>query len=490
MGAMTDIWPPVYDESYLPKPEQKYWFPEFEKMRPEERNRLILKRLRAQMAYAYNHSVFYHELWKREGLHPHMVEKLDDLDRFPFVTKQLIRQDQERQPPFDSNLCTSPEEVFAVHGTSGTTGRPTVYGISRGDWARIQNAHARVMWGFGLRPSDRVMIASIFSLYIGSWGALAGVQRLRAQAFPFGAGAPGQTRLAVMWAGIVKPTAFYSTPSYALYLAEVAKEEGYDPQNFGLRIMFFSGEPGAGLPSFKKRIRDTFGAICIDTGSTGEMTPWMSNGECDAMRGMHLWQDIVYTVLVDPKSGEVVDYGEEGVPVYTHLERDSQPMIRFFSGDLAKWTNEPCPCGRTYPRLPRGIYGRVDDMLIIRGENVFPSAIQEALERCEGYGGEFRAVITRERHMDVLTVQAEYSEEIAKRVHNDIGVPERIREAMQRSIKLQCGVTAIVQPMPPNTFERTQLKAKRIIDNRELYEELKRLRSSQSIYITKGGSKI
>lgn len=172
--------------------------------------------------------------------------------------------------------------------------------------------------------------------------------------------------------------------------------------DFNFRILVFSGEPGAGVPATKKRIEDTYGGICIDTGSTAEMTPWMTNGECEHRKGMHLWQDIVYAELVDSETEKRVPYNEEGETVYTHLERASQPMIRFRAGDISMWTLDPCPCGRTYPRLPRGVYGRADDMFVVRGENVYPSAIENAIRAIDGFGDEFRIVITREKTMDEL----------------------------------------------------------------------------------------
>jgi len=220
--------------------------------------------------------------------------------------------------------------------------------------------------------------------------------------------------MAVRWLLDMRPTAFYGTPSYALHLAEVAAGENVDPRDFGLRVMVFSGEPGAGIPATKRRIEEAFGAACIDSGSMAEMTPWMTNAECEFRRGMHLWQDIVYCEVCDPRTFEPVAFGGEGTPVYTHLERTSQPMIRLASGDLTRWVDDPCECGRTYPRLPRGIYGRLDDMCIIRGANIYPSAIEELLREIAGFGGEFQMVISRERAMDELVVRVEYSQDVAR----------------------------------------------------------------------------
>jgi phenylacetate-CoA ligase len=339
-----------------------------------------------------------------------------------------------------------------------------VFGISSDDWQRIGEAHARILWGAGLRPLDRVLICSFFSLYVGSWGALAGVERLGATAFPFGAGVSGQTLMAVQWAREIQPTAFYGTPSYALHFAEVARREGIDPKSLGFRILFFSGEPGAGIPATKRLIEQTFGGACIDMGSMAEVTPWMTNGECYHRRGMHLWQDIVYTQVCDPQTFQPVPYGNEGTPVYTHLERTSQPMIRLVSGDRARWTNESCPCGRTYPRLPDGLYGRIDDMFIVRGENIYPSTVEDVLRAIAGFGGEFRIIVSRREAMDEFLVRAELAD---SHRHLQAQVEETMRERLQARL----GVRPVLELVPEGALPRTEFKARRVIDDRDLYRK-------------------
>ncbi len=464
-------WPPQYDRDYFPAPTDRYWFKESETMSPARRDEVIFKKLKGQIAYAYKHAPFYRKKWDEAGIHPEGVKSFEDFRKIPLIYKHEIREDQAQNPPFGSYLGIPREQIFRVHGTSGTTGKPTAFAIGKDDWERIGNAHARIMWGFGLRPGDSVFIGSFFSLYLGSWGALAGSERLRLTCFPFGAGLPGQTLMALKWIKDIQPTAFYGTPSFALYLAERAREEGLDPErDLNFRIMFFSGEPGAGIPSTKKKIEETFRCKCLDSGTMAEMTPWMTNGECEFRTGMHLWQDIVYTELLDPETKKVVDYGKEGVPVYTHLERTSQPMIRLYSADLATWTDEPCPCGRTYPRLPKGVYGRVDDMFIVRGENIYPSGVEGALRAIDGFGEEFRIIITREKAMDELMVQAEYNKEIAVQAQTDPQVLERLRREMEEKLRSVIGVRANVELVEPGKIERTQFKARRVIDKRDLYK--------------------
>lgn len=472
---MDAAWPPTYDDTYLPPPSQRYWFPERETMPPEAREAFVLARIRAVMHYAYEHAPFFRRKWDEAGIHPSQIKTLVDFHRVPIVTKQEIREDQAKHPPFGSYLCVSPDEVLRIHGTSGTTGKPTAFAISRDDWRRIANAHARIMWGMGIRPSDTIFLGSFFSLYLGGWGALVGGERLGAACLPFGAGIEGQTLMAVRWIKEIKPSVFYSTPSYALRLAQVARREGYDPaRDFAFRIMFFSGEPGASIPATKKLIEETFHCLCIDCGSMAEMTPWMTNAECEFRTGMHLWQDIVYTEVVDPKTGQVVDYGQEGTLVYTHLERTSQPLIRYQSGDLTRWTNEPCECGRTYPRLPLGIYGRIDDMFIVRGENIYPSAIEDTLRAIPGFGGEFRIIISREDVMDELVVQAEYDEQVAQAASINPDRLTTLQREMELRLRSVIGVRARVHLLLPNSLERTEFKSRRVIDQRDLYRSLVR----------------
>ena len=451
-------WPPRYDPAYRPPDHQCHWFPVRETMDPEARDAAILERIRQVMAYAWERAPFYRRKWSEAGLQPGDVRSLEDFERVPVVTKAELRDAQARAEPFGDYLCVEPAEVFHVHGTSGTTGRPTAFGICRADWEAIANAQARVMWGMGIRPSDTVFIGSFFSLYLGSWGTLIGGERLGARMFPFGAGVPGQSQRAVDWMLQMRPSCFYGTPSYALHLAEVADGMGVDPRRFGLRLLFFSGEPGASIPTLRERIRATYGGEVFDCGSMAEVSPWMNLGEADGSGGMLCWQDLVYTEVCDPRTLRRVPFGGEGTPVYTTLERLSQPMIRLLSNDLTRWEAPPAGCGRTYPWLPRGIYGRIDDMLTVRGENIYPSAIDEVVMALPGYGGEHRILVTRDRAMDELTVQVEAAPGAAG--------GEALRGRAEAELRRVLGVGARVVVLPPGTLERTEFKARRVIDAR------------------------
>ena len=461
--------PPAYDDDYLPVAGSRYWFPERETMPAGDRDRLILERLKQVCAYAYAEAPFYRRKWDEAGFHPSHLRSLEDFeDRVPVVTKADLRKSQGSAPPFGDYLCVPDSEIFHIHGTSGTTGRPTAFGIGRRDWAAIANAHARIMWGMGIRPGDRVCVAAILSLYLGSWGALAGAERLRAQAFPFGAGAPGMTVRCAQWLDLMKPAAFYGTPTYALHLGQAAIDDGLDPRAFGLKIMFFSGEPGASIPGVRDRIEEIYGAKVIDCGSMAEMTPFMNVSGTAETSGLLCWQDVVYTEVCDPKTMRRVPYGQRGTPVYTHLERTSQPMIRLASGDLTLWTDEPNPCGRTYPRLPQGIFGRIDDMFTIRGENIYPSEIDAVLSEMPGYGGEHQIVITRDRIMDELLLRVE-----ALGRMTDGAERAAFRSAVAGRMQKLLGLRTVVEIVDHGLLPRTDFKARRIVDDRAVFREMR-----------------
>lgn len=462
--------PPSYDETYLPQSGSRYWFPKRETMPAGDRERAILERLKLVCAYAYERSAFYKRRWDAAGFHPDHLRSLEDFEeKVPVVTKQELRASQASAPPFGDYLCVPDSEIFHVHGTSGTTGRPTAFAIGRDDWRAIANAHARIMWAMGMRPGDTVCVASIFSLYMGSWGALAGAERLGAKAFPFGAGAAGMSARCAQWLDMLKPAGFYSTPTYALHLAQTALDEGLNPRDFRLKFMFFSGEPGASIPGVRDRIKELFGAQVYDSGSMAEMSPWMNVAGSAETEGMLCWQDVVYTEVCDPTSMTRVPYGGRGTPVYTHLERTSQPMIRLASGDLTQWVDGPNPCGRTYPRLPQGIFGRIDDMFTIRGENVYPSEIDAALNETPGYGGEHQIVITRQAAMDEILLRVEADGDALRASGRD---EERFRADVAARLQKVLGLRTQAEILPKGTLPRTDFKARRVVDDREVFRDM------------------
>ena len=387
------------------------------------------------------------------------------------MEKRDLRAAQERAPPFGDYLCVPEAEIFHIHGTSGTTGRPTAFAIGRDDWRAIANAHARIMWAMGLRPGDTICVAAIFSLYMGSWGALAGAERLRRALLSVRRGRCRHV-------GALRAMAQHDQADRILRHADLCAascrrsppSEGLNPRDFRLKIMFFSGEPGASIPGVRGKIEELYGASVIDCGSMAEMTPWMNVAGTAETSGMLCWQDIVYTEVCDPDTMRRVPYGARGTPVYTHLERTSQPMIRLLSGDLTLWTNDENPCGRTYPRLPQGIFGRIDDMFTIRGENVYPSEIDAALN-------ELAALRRRAPHRDQPR-RGDGRTAAARRSRcRDLPGGRRRRlpasaTEVERKLHKVLGLRALVEVVEPNSIARTDFKARRVIDDRKIFADM------------------
>ncbi len=434
-------------------------------MAPGERAAAILARLQRQLAYAYESAPFYRRLYDAHGVKPSDIRSLEEFTtRVPVVRKDMLRASQEAHPPFGDYLGAPASPLMRVQGTSGTTGRPTLFAISRDDWGRMAEVQALCFWTAGVRPSDIVQIAMPMSLFVGGWGALQAAERIGALAFPIGT---GQTQRQLELMERVGSTVLVATPSFALHLLEVARQNGVQPDRSPLRLGIFIGEPGAGLPATKRLLERGWGIKAIDGGNTAEVHP-LTNIECEERRGMHTYLDVDYTEIVrvdDPHTP--VPMGERGVVIYTHLERESQPMIRFWSGDLSRMTDEPCPCGRTYPRLPDGIIGRLDDLLIIRGAKVYPSAIQEALFEVAGAGREFRVLLTRTGGLDEATIQIEGGGPQGAEPSGARGPEDReLGERVARYLKERLGLRFAVEVVPENTWPRFETKARRVIDQR------------------------
>jgi phenylacetate-CoA ligase len=452
----------------MPK-NSKYWNEKYETKPYKEREKDILKKIKAQLNYVYTKIPFYRSYYKSKGFHPDQVKTLEDFTKkVPIIKKQMLRDDQVKNPPYGSYLGIKPEQVYRIHGSSGTTGKPTIYGISKKDWDRIAEVHSMCYYSAGMKPTDTVQVSMLFSLFLGGWGALQAADNMGCHVFPIGAGQT-EKQVKLMFEQIY-PTVLTCTPTYALHMAEVAQEMGYDTEDSSLKLGVFLGEPGAGVPSVKKKIGDTWGIEVIDCGSTSEMTPWSTNCECTEHLGMHTWNDVVYTEVVDmedPSEGPF--WGEEGAVVYTHLERESQPMIRFWAGDrtfMVHPDEDPCPCGRTFPRLPRGIYGRIDDMLVIRGVNVYPSTIEEGIRMSPGAGLEFRIVVTRPGTMDQVELQVEYNPEYYKGKKPDAKQSQELMKEIKENVKQTAGISTKVTLVAPESLERTVHKARRVIDKR------------------------
>jgi phenylacetate-CoA ligase len=446
--------------------DRPYFDPERETMPRAQRAEASLAQLKVQLQRSYARIPFYRRIWDAHGFHPDQVRTWDDFTaRCPTITKKLLVADQVEHPPFGSYLGIERSEIVRVHGSTGTSGTPTLYGVGREDWERAGHVFAITQWAMGVRPSDVVQFAFPFSIFFGGWGVLYGAEKIGAACFPIGF-ADTQRHVQLLYR--LGSTVIEATPSYLLHMAEVAEELGFDPAASPLRRAIVGGEPGGSIPSTRARIMERWGleSVC-DSGSTSEMFPFCTNTECTEMAGPHLWLDEVWTEVVDPADhSRPLPEGERGAVIYTHLWRTSQPMIRFAPGDATIMTSEPCACGRTYPRLPGGILGRLDDMLVVRGVNVYPSAIEHALREIEGLGLEFRVFVDRHEHMDEISVETEVADANTAVLHDETKRAE-LRARAAEALRYHCQVRIDVTLVEPGTFERTTLKARRVVDRRE-----------------------
>ncbi|MGN6770443.1 MAG: phenylacetate--CoA ligase family protein [Rhizobiaceae bacterium] len=443
-----------------------YWDRAKETRTREEREAEVLALLRKQLRYVYDNLDFYRRHYDQHGFHPDQVRSLDDFtSRVPIITKQMLRDSQAEHPAFGGYLGVKMSDVVRIHGSSGTSGKPTLYAFSRKDWDYVADVMAQGLYTCGVRSGDVVQLATVFSLFMGGWGALLGVERLGATVFPLGAGET-ERQLELMYR--VGSTVLITTPTYALHMLETARSLGYDPAASPLRLGIFIGEPGSSIPGTRNALESGWGIKVRDMATTSEMTPWATNAECEKGGGVHVMQDEVWTEIVskDDPARRLPD-GESGAIVYTHLRRESQPMIRFFAGDESHMTYEPCSCGRTYPRLPAGVYGRLDVMLLIRGANVYPSQVQRSLLEVPGTGVEFKIVLTKKGALDHATVCVE--RDPALNPDDGAAFDAELRGRVRRKLKNDTNVNFDVEVLAPNTLERALSKAKRVDDRRPRY---------------------
>ena len=444
--------------------ERQYWNREKETLPVEEREAQVLALVREQLDHVYASLPFYRRLYDSAGFHPEQVQSWDDFTkRVPVVTKQMLRDDQEEHPPFGSYLGSEPHEIARIHGSSGTSGKPTLYAISKEDWAYTAEVMAQGFYTCGVRPTDTVQFATVFSLFLGGWGSLLASERIGATAFPLGA---GETERQLELMHRVGTTVLITTPTYALHMLETAREMGYDTAASPLRLGIFVGEPGSGIPGTRRTLEEGWGIQVRDCATTSEMTPWATNAECEEGRGVHVINDEVWTEIVDKDDPhQLASMGGSGAVVYSHVRRRSQPMIRFWCGDESRMVDDQCACGRTYPRLPDGVYGRLDDMLLIRGANVYPSQVQRSLLEVPGAGVEFKIVLQRQGSMDTATVQVEYDPAGGADGELRTTLADRVR----RKLKNDTNVNFDVEVLEPHTLERAISKAKRVDDRRPAY---------------------
>ncbi len=431
------------------------WNEEYETMPREALEAIQLKRLQAVVERVYANVAHYRKKMDEAGVKPEDIKSLDDLKRLPFTTKEDLRENY----PF--GLFAVPlERVVRVHASSGTTGKPTVVGYTRRDidtWAELM---ARTLACAGVHRGDIVHNAYGYGLFTGGLGFHYGAERLGATVIPISG---GNTKRQIMIMKDFGSTVLTCTPSYALNIADVMKEEGISPEDLKIRVGVFGAEPWS--ENMREEIERKLGIDAIDIYGLSEiMGPGVSVECIEQKRGLHIFEDHFIPEIIDPDTGEVLPPGEKGELVFTTLTKEAFPVIRYRTRDITRLITEPCTCGRTFYRMEK-IMGRTDDMLIIRGVNVFPSQIEHVLMSIEGVEPHYQIIIDKQGALDVMEVQVEVSEEIFS---DEIKVLESLAKRIEQELKETLAVSCRVKLVEPRSIQRSEGKAKRVIDKRKM----------------------
>lgn len=429
------------------------WNDEFETLPREAIESLQLKRLQQTLEKVYATVPFYRQQFDKVGVMPEQIKSLDDLRRIPFTLKQDMRDN------YPYGLFATPlDQIVRIHASSGTTGKPTVVGYTRRDIDNWTEMMARSFTAAGAHRGDVIHNAYGYGLFTGGLGAHYGAEKIGASVIPMSG---GNSKKQLMIMQDFGSTVLTCTPSYSLYLAEIAAEEGIDIHSLKLRVGIFGAEPWS--EKMRDEIQEKVGIKAIDIYGLSEILGPGVGIECiEAQAGLHIWEDHFIVEIIDPDTGEVLPVGEQGELVITTITKEGIPMIRYRTRDITRIIAEPCICGRTHRRLQR-MSGRSDDMLIIRGVNVFPSQIESVLMDIEGVEPHYQLIVDREENLDTLEVQVEVNE---KTFSDEIKVLQKLSRTIQDSIKDILGISCRIRLVEPKTIARSEGKAKRVIDNR------------------------
>jgi phenylacetate-CoA ligase len=425
---------PTFDQSIEKRPRGQLRALQFQKL--QELLRLVLGRNR-----------FYTKKWREAGLASHDIQSLTDLGKLPFTCKSELMQAQEEAPPFGTNATFSESAYSRVHQTSGTTGTPLRVVDTPESWEWWGRCWGQVLRGAGVTAEDRIFLPFAFGPFIGFWAAVEGARQLGAMMIP-GGGWDSVQRLHMM--RDLRATVICCTPTYALRLAEVAREQLFDLRSIPVRALIHAGEPGANVARTKARIEAAWEAKCFDHAGASEVGA--HSFECELQPGgIHIIESEFIIEVIDPQTGAELPPGETGELVITNLGRPGFPVIRYRTGDLVQLNLAPCVCGRTYARFDGGLLGRSDDMVTIRGVNVYPTAIENVIRQFSAID-EFQVTVKTLQEMHHLEVQIEVISG-----HNPENVRTDVEQAIYRSLSLR--PTVIVAQ--PGALARFELKARR-----------------------------
>ena len=430
------------------------WSPKFETMPRPELEKLQLERLKALVARVYEKVPFYRQAFQQKGITPDSIKSLADLSKLPFTSKQDFRDN------YPLGLLAVPmEQVCRVHASSGTTGKPVVAPYTANDLRMWTEVMARTLTSAGVSKNDVMQNAYGYGLFTGGLGFHYGGERVGATVIPT---STGNTKRQLMLIQDIGTSVLTCTPSYTLILAEGAKEIGLDLRTTKLRLAVCGAEPWSEQMRADIEARLPIKAMDI-YGLTEIVGPGVSV-ECEHRCGLHIFEDNFLPEVVNPQTGERLPYGQRGELVITTLTKEAQPVIRFRTRDITTLNVDPCKCGRTLVRMTK-VTGRTDDMLKIRGVNVFPSQIESILLQVEGVEPQYLIIVDRERHLDDLEVWVEVSEDVFS---DEMKRMESLKKKVTDELESTLGIGVKVRLVEPKSIARTEGKAKRVVDKREL----------------------
>ena len=431
------------------------WNPQFECQDAEERKLLQLARLKNLVETLYSRVAFYRNKLDATGVRPRDLQSLADIVKLPFTAKDDLRETY----PYGLLACPA-SEIEEIHMSSGTTGVPVVDAYTRYDVECWEEAMARTLSGAGATRHDTVQNCYGYGLFTGGLGVHYGAKRIGANIIPMSS---GNTQKQLMVMRDFGSTILTCTPSYALFMAEEARETGYDIKKMGIRAGCFGAEPWS--ENMRKQIESELGIDAYDIYGLTEITGPGVAFECECKDGMHINEDLFYPEIVDPETGKPLPDGEKGELVFTTLVKEGTPLLRYRTRDITFITRGTCGCGRTTAKIHR-LFGRTDDMLIIRGVNVFPSQIEHALIEIEGIDPHYVIVVDRgTTHLDEVELMVEVKRELFS---DETRTLETLRNKIESIMKSKLGIQLRVKLVEPKTIERSVGKAKRVIDRREI----------------------
>ncbi|MBI5904366.1 MAG: phenylacetate--CoA ligase [Deltaproteobacteria bacterium] len=432
-----------------------YWEPDKECMDREELDQLRIERLQSTLNRVYAHVPFYRKKFDAMGISPEDIGSLSDISRLPFTTKDDVRAN------YPYGLFAVPlREVVRIHASSGTTGTSAVVGYTRNDIKTWSNLVARVLISGGVTKDDVVQICFGYGLFTGGFGLHYGAERIGASVIP---ASSGNTARQIQIMRDFKTTALVCTPSYAMLVANRIREMGIPVSALSLKYGLFGAEPWS--EAMRREIQDALGIVATDNYGLSEVMGPGVSGECTERKGLHIQEDHFLVEVIDPETLEPVPAGKKGELVITTLTKEAFPMIRYRTRDLTRLVPGPCPCGRTGIRMSR-VAGRTDDMLIIRGVNVFPSQIEALIFETEGAGSQYQVVIERKGALDEVTVLVEAAGAVPAGAERRGIAPE---EAIRKRLAHELGIAVDVKRVEGMSLARSDSgKAIRVVDNRKL----------------------